>query len=708
MSQELLSDFVFTNTYARYDESKRRRETFPEAVHRMVEMHVEKYGEAHRPLIEDAFSSVKEKKVLASQRALQFGGEPVLKNNMRIYNCATSYCDRLDFFKEAFFMGLCGVGVGFSVQDVHISRLPPLLDIDELTNCVSVEYVIEDSIEGWANALGALIDSFFYSDVLAPDFDFSQIRPKGAPLSSGGKAPGPEPLEAALEKVSERLLRCIESGQDRLTSLDCLDIAMFASQAVLSGGRRRAATIAIFDKDDELMLNAKTGDWFTENSQRGLVNISAALVDGQYTREELDRIIRSTREFGEPGIVFTRSQHYLYNPCVEIGMCPILIKDADGKTLSSYSLDVLHNRELYEDQGYTYDSGWQCCNLTEINGGAIKEASDLNEAARAASIIGTLQAGFTTSAFLGDVTKQIIERESLLGVSITGFMDSPAVLFNKENLKTAAEIAIKTNEETARAIGIPTAARVTCVKPAGTTSIILGTASGIHPHHARRMIRRVQVNKMSPVYKFFSEINPGLCEDCQWSSGNDAVIAFPIVHPEHSLVKSQISAIDFLRAVVNVQESWVQTGRARPSSCEGLQHNVSNTVKVGEDEWEAVTDFLWDHSALLTGVSMLGDGEIAYPQLPMQEILLPEKITQRFGAAAHALAKVDDYEMAAKELPPEESIDMLRFFVDGYQLWCKVLAEAKPVNYAELVEDQDNTRPTVDPACAGGSCEIAL
>lgn len=706
-----MADFVFAATYARYDKTRGRRETFEEAVDRMRDMHKRFYsdrGDAVASLIDDAFDDVTDRRVLASQRALQFGGDPVLAHNMRIYNCATSYCDRLKFFSEAFYMGLCGVGVGFSVQKVHTDCLPPLITQHELSNKSSALFTVEDSIEGWADALDALINSYFSSEYPTPEFDFSEIRPLGAEISAGGTAPGPAPLENALDKVDELLDSCIAHGQSHLRPIDCFDLAMYSAEAVLSGGRRRAATIALFDIDDTDMLQAKTGNWFNENKQRGLANISAVvLTDGSESRFSFNSLISSAKMFGEPGVVFSKSKYYLYNPCVEIGMCPMLIRDEAGEIVDSYTLSHLNDRQAWLNKGYSYESGWQTCNLTEINGKRIQSESDLARAAKSASVIGTLQAGYTSPKYLCAVSQEIIEREALLGVSITGIMDSPDILLDREALARGAQVAVETNRAVSTMLGLRPAARVTCVKPAGSTSILLGTASGIHPHFGKRVIRHIQVNKQNPVLEMFSSQNPGLCEESMWSAnGSDSVVAFPI-ESEDCVVKSDLTALEFIDKVNLVQESWVASGVARPESCEALTHNVSNTVPVLESEWGPVADKLWSMRHSLTGIALLGDtGEMLYAQLPNQVVLTREQIVARFGERAVDLAERGDYEAAWAAVPGKEDPEALKYHMDGLAKFDKIKAEIVGVDYASMLEESDTTAPGQDSACSGQSCEV--
>lgn len=480
MSIQTLQDYTFVSRYARYDGEKKRRETWDEAVDRVMGMHLRRYPQVEED-IRWAFDVVRQKRALGSQRALQFGGSPIEKHNARIYNCTVSFCDRLRFFQEAFWLLLCGSGVGFSVQKHHVAKIPAFVHSYEDRKALPKRtYEIPDSIEGWADALGVLLSSYFgtednsifpeYNDVRVV-FDYTQIRAAGSALNScSGKAPGPQPLHRAIEKIRTLLERCLANGQDRLRPIDAYDIVMHASDAVLSGGVRRSATICIFSHDDEEMMNAKVGNWFYDNPQRARSNNSVLLLRDDTSREQFSEIMRSVKEYGEPGFLWSDSTEYLVNPCVEIGFWPVC--------------------------PVTQKSGWAFCNLTEINGGMVKTKEDFVVAVRAASIIGTLQAGYASFPYLGEVTENIVKNEALLGVSITGVMENPDIILNPEIQQEMAKLVLDVNDEIAPKIGVNLCARATCIKPAGTSSCILGTSSGIHPHHWRRYLRRVQTNKM--------------------------------------------------------------------------------------------------------------------------------------------------------------------------------------------------------------------
>ena len=614
MSIKALQDYTYYSRYARYNKEAKRRETWGEATNRVKQMHLKKYPQIAQD-IEWAFDLVEQKRVLGSQRALQFGGTPIEKKNARIYNCTVSFCDRMRFFQECFWLLLCGCGTGFSVQKHHIAKLPEFLPrpINNLE-----KYYIPDTIEGWADALGILLATYFPSEEFPEwsgktvEFDYSFIRTAGSPLASGvGKAPGPEPLRRALDTIRTHLNQCITKGLAKLRPIDAYDVVMHASDAVLSGGVRRSATICIFSFDDEEMIKAKTGNWFVDNPQRGRSNNSALLLRDSVTRDQFLSLMASVKEFGEPGFYFSDSTEQLPNPCVEIGMWPV------------------------EEE--TLKSGWSFCNLCEINGGKIKSKEDFALAAKAASIIGTCQAGYASFEYLGSVTENIVKREALLGVSLTGMMDNPDVIFNAEIQKEMAELILRVNEDIAAKIGINPTARATCVKPAGSTSCILGTSSGIHPHHARRYLRRVQGNSLEPVLQYFKEFNPTAVETSVWSANKtDEVITFCCEVPDGAKTKNDTSAIDLLDHVKLTQQNWVAAGKVEARCTQPwLTHNVSNTINVQEDEWDQVADYIYNNRKWFAGISLLpASGDLDYPQAPFCNVLTPREILQKYGDGA--------------------------------------------------------------------------
>ena len=580
-----LQNYTFVSKYARWVEDKNRRETWKEAVERVKGMMHSKYPEAKEE-IDWAYDIMYKKKVLGSQRALQFGGDPILKRHSKIYNCTASYCDRLRFFQECFWLLLCGSGTGFSVQKHHVSKLPNL-EHDIPDNNEGIKYIIEDSIEGWADALGVLLSSYFSKPIdefkmyknSYVVFDYSQIRPKGTSLSSGvGKAPGFEPLQNGLEKVRLLLDRCISNGQKKLRPIDAYDIVMHSSDAVLSGGVRRSASLALFSPDDEEMTKAKTGNWYIDNPQRARSNNSALLLKDETTLEQFQSLMESVKEFGEPGFIWSDSTEMVFNPCVEISLWPVNEK--------------------------TGESGWQGCNLSTINCSSIEDEEDFYERCKAAAIIGTLQAGFTKLEYLGKNSEEIFEREALLGVSMTGIMEKHDLILTEQVLKKGSKIAVDTNKEMAKKINIRQAARVTCLKPEGTSSSMLGTSSGIHPHHAKRYIRHVQANVLEAPYQHFKKYNPQACYKSAWSANNtDEIIKFPIEVPDGSKLKNQLPAVELLEIVKQTQKNWVQNGKNKALCTKDyLCHNVSNTVTVKPDEWDDVTKYIYNNRKYFAGI----------------------------------------------------------------------------------------------------------
>lgn len=975
MSIKALQDYTYVSRYARFNQKEKRRETWNEAVDRVQQMHIRKFPHMASD-IEWAFGLVKERRVLGSQRALQFGGKPIEQKNARMFNCCVSFCDRVRFFQETFWLLLCGCGTGFSVQKHHIAKLPAF----HKDRTGKKKFIIPDSIEGWADALGILLATYMPHEEFAEwaghdvVFDYSLIRPAGSVLASGvGKAPGPEPLRRSLE-IIRKLLDDRSKKQERLKPIDAYDIVMHASDAVLSGGVRRSATICLFSQDDLKMRKAKTGNWFIENPQRARSNNSVVLIRGTVTKDEFKEIMKDVQECGEPGFYWTDHPDQLPNPCVEIGMWPVhwktlqsgwqmcvsgdttlllesgraeiaslvgrKVKVWNGQTWSEVTPFITgYNRELFrvhlsdgsfldctdnhkwlvktrfqkdytevetkdlmlfsrytihtpragvscdsgivEPMAYNYGfmlgdgtarkghspsarlykgdrilalcgsrsgphineygteyenfsfsgldnnlslqmktedrlpnqvfawdeasvvsfvSGWidadgskankgcrlygtegrlrdaqllltkigvnssinlmaakgertnkgirkhdvwylqipdarklspgridvssgrvhngkgkyqvvryveklpglhttycvtepelhQClfgnvltkqCNLCEINGRKIKCKEDFALAARAAAIIGTLQASYTDFGYLGQVTKEIVEREALLGVSITGMMDNPDVIFDPKIQRKMAQFILDVNEDFAKKIGINPAARATCVKPAGTTSCILGSASGIHPHHAKRYFRRVQGNYMEAPLQYFKQFNAIAVEKSVWSANKtDEIITFCVEVPDGAKTKNQLSALTLLEHVKNTQQNWVMAGkRAEACTQPWLTHNVSNTINVRPDEWEGITDYIYENREFFAGIALLPQsGDLDYPQAPMCTVHTAREIVHAYGEGS----------LFASGL----IVDGLRAFEDN--LWAA--CDAVLGNGAPLVEPVSPAGETVE------------
>lgn len=686
--RESLADFNFVQKYARYDATKGRRETWEEACDRVLQMHLTRYadrGPVVHALLREASKAEKEKRVLSSQRARQFGGDPVLRKPWRIYNCVTSYCDRVRFFAEAFWLLLCGCGVGFSVQPHHVNKLPPLISKEDWDNAERVTYVIEDTIEGWADALHTLVSArmgltqdWGYT---RPTFDYSKIRAKGAPLSVGGRAPGPEPLRLCLGAI-ERLL---DASESRLKTIECFDIVMHASNAVLSGGVRRAASIALFSADDADMVNAKTGTWYVDNPQRARANISAVITP-QTEKSTYDALFKATRQFGEPGFIFSESTEFMYNPCVEIGMVPMLITDEHGDVLDHYTLDHLESREWYESQGYTYESGWQACNLVEVNCALFKNDGEALDAVTQATVLATAQAGYTRSDYLTPVSQRILERESLIGVSLTGMANCPDIAFDPGWQTRAARVVKSTNARMAEHLGIRPATRTTCVKPSGNAAVLLQCASGVHFEYAPRYIRNVQVSGTNPVAQFFQKHNPSAVQPYAHRAPgtDDVVISFPVdARGDHTLYRKDVSACAFIDMVASTQKHWVEYGTREGQGVEALTHNVSNTILVHDDEWDDVRERLWDKRKTLTGISLLGAfGDYVYDQPPFREVVV------------HEFIDADDPHREAKLAELER--------------WQSLRDTWVTVDYTLLKEKSDTTDMMGEVSCSGGACEFTL
>jgi ribonucleoside-triphosphate reductase len=613
ISQKILSDITIFNKYAKYIPEIERRETWDEIVERNLAMHIKKYPKLKEE-IKDAYKFVFNRQVLPSMRSLQFGGRPIELSNNRMFNCAFTTTDHPAVFSETMFNLLGGSGVGFSVQSRHVSKLPKIVGTSEKQR----RFLVGDSIEGWADAVKVLIKAYTMgkSD---PQFDFRDIRPKGARLiTSGGKAPGADPLRICLDKLRSVLNNAI--GR-QLKPIEVHDMICHIADAVLSGGIRRAALISLFDKDDMDMLSAKSEAWWELNPQRGRANNSVALKRDEITKEEWDLLWAKIEASGagEPGIFWTNDYDIGTNPCAEISL----------------------NSNQY-------------CNLVEVNVSDVTTQEELNARVKAATLIGTLQAGYTDFHYLRDVWKEQTEKEALLGVSMTG-IGSGAVL--NLDLVQAANITKEENVRVAALIGINSSARITTVKPAGTTSLVVGSSSGVHAWHNDYYIRRMRVGKTEPLYTYMIENVPDLIEDCYFKPHLEAVMSFPQKAPEGAIYRTE-SFKDTLERVKRFNLDWVNNGHVYGNN----RHNVSCTISLKDDEWQECGEWMWENKENYTGISVLPYNGGTYKQAPFED--------------------------CTKEVFEE------------------MFKHLKDIDLSKVVEHDDLTEAKDNLACSSGNCEV--
>jgi ribonucleoside-triphosphate reductase (thioredoxin) len=611
---QILSEITTHLKYAKFVPEKNRRETWDELVTRNKEMHLKKFPNLAEE-IEAAYKYVYDKKVLPSMRSMQFAGKPIEINNARIFNCSYLPIDDYRAFSEIMFLLLSGCGVGYSVQTHHVENLPEIRK-----PLKSKRYLVGDSIEGWADAVRMLTKAYFGYTSTAPIFDFRDIRAKGASLITvGGKAPGPEPLKIALIHMQAILDR--KNDGEKLTTVECHDIICHLADAVLSGGIRRAALIALFNLHDEDMLTCKFGNWWENNPQRGRANNSAVLLRNMIDKETFMGLwgkIEASNS-GEPGFLFTNDKDAGTNPCAEINL-----------------------------------KANQFCNLCEINASDIETQEEYNARAKAAAFIGTLQASYTDFHYLRDVWRKTTEKEALLGIGMTGIA-SGAVF--KLNMKEAAKVACDENERLAKILGINKAARVTTVKPSGTTSLVLGTSSGIHAWHDDFYLRRIRLGKNEALYTYLNMYHPEMLEDDFFKPTLQSIVSVPQRAPEGAITRSE-SAMDMLERIKTINKNWIKPGHRKGAN----MHNVSATVTIKQDEWPAVGEWLYENKEYFTALSFLPEDLGSYKQPPFETITKEE-----FEAAVSSLHAVD---------------------------------------LSKVVEFADNTALMDQQACSGGACEI--
>jgi ribonucleoside-diphosphate reductase alpha chain len=570
-SNKLLSDIVAFRTYAKFLSHLGRRESLEETINRNMIMHLDRFPKLSKEII-TAYKQVHELKVMPSMRALQFSGQAIIKNNARQYNCSYTPVNDIRVFGEILFLLLSGVGVGFSVQKRHVSKLPKVSKPRE-----EGFFVAQDSIIGWAQCVDVLFEAYFLGRI-RPQFDFGSIRPKGSYLvTTGAKAPGPEPLKRMLHLVEEKLKAA--EGR-RLSSLEIHDIICIISDAVLAGGIRRAALISLFDRTDDEMLRSKHGEWWVKHPYRARANNSAVMPRSEVTKEEFMHVFKMCKDSGsgEPGISWTDNEDWGFNPCHEIALNPS-----------------------------------QFCNLTTVNQTGIQNEKDFFKRVNAAALIGTLQASYTDFPYLRPIWQETTEREALLGVSFTGIADAAGIVTN-DMLSQGAKLVLDVNERIAKKIGINIAARATTVKPEGTSSCVLGSSSGIHARHARYYLRRVRMNKDDALAVYLSKVIPDLVEQDIFSS-TGVVVTIPQESPANAITREQESAMNLFHRTIDYNKNWVLNGHRYGDN----NHNVSVTISVKDGEWEELGEAMWENRQLYSGISLLPYDGGSYQQAPFED-----------------------------------------------------------------------------------------
>lgn len=615
IENRILSDITVFSKYAKYIPILERRESWSEICDRYEQMMVTRYPYA-KDLVINTMQAVRTKKVLPSMRALQFAGPAVQRNPSRVYNCAYLPIDDYRAFSETMFLLLGGTGVGYSVQFHHVDKLP------EIRKPIKAKrFLVGDSIEGWSDAVKVLMKAYFGIQNWRPLFDFSDVRPKGARLiTAGGKAPGPEPLRLALAHM-ESILNTAEEGK-KLTPLQVHDLVCHIANAVLAGGIRRAALISLFSFDDEDMITCKYGNWWELNEQRGRANNSAVIDRRRILEPEFQDLWKRIQlsGCGEPGIYFTNDIDLGTNPCCEISLKP-----------------------------------FQFCNLTEVNVSDITDLDDLKERVEAATVLGTMQAGFTDFHYLRDIWKKTTEKDALIGVGMTGIASGEVL---KHDLSKLASLVKKVNEETAKLLGVNPAARATTVKPSGTTSCVLGTSSGIHAWHAPYYLRTVRFNTNESIAQYLMQNHSELVEADQLRPHDTICVRIPIKAPKGAILRDEETALELMERVKRFNVEWVRKGHRRGNNT----NNVSATISIKDHEWQEVGEWMWNNREYFNGLSVLNHDGGTYVQAPFEEI------TQ------------EQYEQRMKSL-----ID---------------------IDLTKVIEHDDDTTQAQEAACAGGMCSV--
>lgn len=753
--KKFLSDLKLYSDFMEWREADSRYETWEEAAKSVFDTHRNFYSdklEELAPYLDEAEKAYAEKWFLASQRSLQFRGEGLYKHQAKIYNCSVIYADKVSFLGNAFYLLLCGCGVGVNMMIPFVKRLTKL----QSRNKGTITYVIEDSIEGWSKAAHALISSYCVTPVKGYEayqgykikFDYSEIREKGASISGKFKAPGHEGIKQSFEKIEDLLDGYVEDMPKEFKSIMAYDVFMHLADAVLSGGVRRAACSIICSPDDLDLIYAKTGNWREVNRQRARSNNSVGLIRGQFSRAEFQKFLELNKGVSDIGFVFLNHIYENMNPCFEIGFTGLVF---------DWNNQEIVNRVLESDDTLLEDgsvrTAVQFCNLNEINAGILKNEKDFIYACTQAAVTGTLQAGYTKFKHLEEVLEDTIaltEREALLGISITGWTNSP-FLFNAEILQRGAEVVKETNKKIAAILGINQAARTTTVKPSGNASVILGCASGIHPEHSKRYFRVMQLNKETDTAKWVEKNMEFLIEESVYSpTRSDYAVFVPIENPDGTLYKNELKGVKHLELIRLVKENWVDAGKTKEICIiPTTSHNVSNTVII--DNYDEITDYIFNHQHTFTAVSFLDQfGDKDYNQSPNTSVLNFEEINEKYGEGAlfasglivdglHAfdnnlwdactavlnkevvlvgdrykVFEKKDWVKRAKKFAKnyfKNDLEKMTYCLKDvhlYHKWKTINREFKDVDFTKIL-----SRPTFKDineysamACSGGSCEI--
>lgn len=616
--------FIHASRYARWRDDLGRRETWEETVERLVDYYAEQTNGALDDIYMDLFAAVKNMEVMPSMRAMMTAGPALDRCNVGAYNCAYLPVDSPRSFDEAMYILMCGTGVGFSVEEKYVSQLPRITEEFSDTDTV---IVVADSKEGWAKSFREIITLLIAGQV--PKWDVSGVRPAGARLRTfGGRASGPEPLVRLFE-FTVRLFR--GAAGRRLSSLECHDLMCMVADVVVVGGVRRSAMISLSDLGNEPLAKAKSGSWWEGHVHRQLAN-NSAVYNGKPT----------------PGEFLKEWKHLIDSKSGERG---IFNRDASKRVV-----EKLGKRDPNHDFGTNPCSEiilrpFQFCNLTEVVVRPDDTSKDLKRKVRLATILGTIQSTFTNFRYLRKIWQRNTEEERLLGVSLTGIADNHK-LFSTDGriLNELKDLANEVNAEWADRLGIARSAAITCVKPSGTVSQLVNSASGIHPRWSKYYLRTVRNDVKDPLSQFL--VDAGVPHEPDARNPSALVFSFPQEAPDGSYLRCDVGAVEFLDIWKTFQENW----------CE---HKPSVTISVKEDEWLPVAAWVYDNFDILSGVSFLPFDPTEYPQAPYQ-----------------TLTK-EQYDQWVQKMPAQINWDELR-------------------NY----EAEDNTAGSQELACTGNLCEV--